>query len=140
MNGVEILWATLVALILAQGIKNTIYYIKTKKFDFRLLFGTGGMPSAHAAVVTALTVATGRYAGWDSPVFAVTLVIAIIIMCDAAGVRRATGQQAKVLNMMLEDIYKEGKIKENRLKELLGHTPTEVIAGAILGIFSALVI
>jgi acid phosphatase family membrane protein YuiD len=134
MKGLDILYPTCIALIVAQFIKNTIFFLKNKKFDFRLLFGTGGMPSGHAATVAALTAATGKSLGWDSPLFAITLVVSIIIMCDAANVRRAAGQQAKVLNMMLEDLYKEGKIKEERLKELLGHTPIEVIAGCILGI------
>jgi hypothetical protein len=118
------------AWIIAQIIKSVIFAVKYRRFDFRTLFKTGGMPSSHSSGSCALATAVGRTEGWETPLFIVTLVFAFIIMNDAAGVRRAAGQQARVLNKMLE----EGKIDAEKVKEFLGHTPTEVIAGGILGI------
>ncbi|MDI6704210.1 MAG: divergent PAP2 family protein [bacterium] len=117
--------------------KLLIYIIKNKKIDFRILVGTGGMPSSHSATVVALATAVGRIEGFRSSIFIVTSIVAIIIMTDAIGVRRAAGEQAKILNRMVDDLYREGKIKETRLKELLGHTPIEVIIGALFGIIVA---
>lgn len=92
------------------------------------------MPSSHAAAVSAISTAVGLHYGVDSPLFALTLLFTIIVITDAQGVRRASGQQAEILNKILDDIYWKKKIQEDRLKELVGHTPMEVIAGIILGI------
>jgi hypothetical protein len=135
----RIFLATILAWFLAQGIKNVIFWIKHKRIDFRLLLGSGGMPSSHSATVSALAISVGKIEGWGSSIFVITLIFAFIIMTDAIGVRRSTGQQAKVLNKMVEDLYKEGRIKETRLKELIGHTPFEVIVGASLGICVGLI-
>ena len=121
--------APFLAWIAAQLIKTLIFAVKYKRFDFRGLLKTGGMPSAHSSGTVALTTVVGRIEGWTSPLFIVTLVFTFIIMNDAAGVRRSAGQQARVLNKMLED----GKIDAERVKEFLGHTPNEVILGGILG-------
>jgi len=115
--------------IIAQTIKSILYTIKYHKFDFRTLFKTGGMPSSHAGGTVALTVAVGRTEGFLSPLFIITLVFTFIIMNDAASVRRSSGQQARILNKMIED----GKIDVERVKEFLGHSPIEVIVGGILG-------
>lgn len=117
------------AWIAAQLIKTLIFAVKYKRFDFRGLLKTGGMPSAHASGTVALTAAVGRTEGWTNPLFIITLVFTFIIMNDAAGVRRSAGQQARVLNKMLED----GKVDAERVKEFLGHTPREVIVGGVLG-------
>jgi hypothetical protein len=121
-------------------LKVGIYAMTNKKFNFKLILGSGGMPSSHSATVMALTTAVGRTQGWHDPLWIITLIFAIVIMTDAVGVRRAAGHQAKVLNQMLDEFYAEGKISETRLKELLGHTPVEVIVGALLGIGIAFVI
>lgn len=103
------------------------------RFNFRWLFDTGGMPSSHSASVAALSTAVGLYYGFHSMLFLITLVFTVITMFDAAGVRRSVGRQASVLNRMLEDLYQKGQVPETRIKELLGHTPFEVFAGAFLG-------
>jgi len=121
--------APFLAWIAAQLIKTLIFALKYKRFDFRGLLKTGGMPSAHSSGTVALTTVVGRIEGWTSSLFIVTLVFTFIIMNDAAGVRRSAGQQARILNKMLED----GKVDAERVKEFLGHTPNEVILGGILG-------
>ncbi|MBI4778096.1 divergent PAP2 family protein [Candidatus Desantisbacteria bacterium] len=127
------------AWLTAQLFKVAIYAMINKKFNFKLLLGSGGMPSSHSATVMALTTAVGKTQGLENPLWAVTLVFALITMTDAVGVRRAAGQQAKVLNKMLDEFCAEGKIGETRLRELLGHTPVEVIVGALLGIGIAII-
>lgn len=129
----QVLWATLFAWLVTQGIKVAGNVIRMRRFNFKWLFGTGGMPSSHSAGVAALATAVGLAHGFDTPIFAVTTVFAIIIMFDAQGVRRMVGRQASVLNQMMEDLYVRGHIGEQRLKELLGHTPLEVFVGALIG-------
>ena len=92
------------------------------------------MPSSHAAAVSGMATAMGLHYGIDSPLFAFTLLIAIIVITDAQGVRRASGQQAEILNKILDDLYWKKRIQEDRLKELLGHTPFQVIVGIIIGV------
>lgn len=119
--------------IIIQTIKCIIWTIRYHRFDFRALFRTGGMPSSHAGGSLALTVAIGRTSGWTSSLFVISLVFTFIIMNDAASVRRSSGQQARILNKMIED----GKIDVERVKEFLGHSPLEVIVGGIIGIIVA---
>jgi hypothetical protein len=135
----KIFLTTLLAWFIAQSTKVAIALILTKKFNFRLIMGTGGMPSAHAASVASLAVAVGKETGFSSPLFIATMVFASIIMFDAQGVRRHAGAQAATLNKMMEEIYFNRGIREERLKELLGHTPVEVFAGALLGIVVAFI-
>ncbi len=118
----------------AQGI------IKKKRFNFRWLFDAGGMPSSHSATVASLATVTGLYFGFGSVLFLVVLIFSVITMFDAAGVRRSVGRQAQTLNKMLDDFYEKGAVPENRVKELLGHTPVEVFAGAFVGIVIAWII
>ena len=114
--------------------------IKTKKFNPERLIGSGGMPSSHSALVCSLTAAIGCIEGFSSSIFALSTVLSLVVMYDAAGGRRAAGQQARILNKIVEEWEKSDLAsKDKRLKELLGHTPKEVIAGAILGIIIALV-
>lgn len=134
----QIFLITLLAWLIAQSIKVTVGVIREKRFNFRWFTGTGGMPSSHAAGVTALATSVGLGYGFNSGLFAVTAIFALIIMFDAQGVRRHTGQQAEILNKIIEDIYFKRVFKEERLRELLGHTPVEVFIGAILGILLAL--
>ncbi len=123
--------------LIAQVLKVIIVILTTKKIDMKRLTGSGGMPSSHTAFVVALSTAVGRDSGWDSPLFALAVVFAAIVMYDAAGVRRAAGEQAAILNVIIEDFRDQHQFKQERLKELIGHTPFEVLAGAILGIFIA---
>jgi acid phosphatase family membrane protein YuiD len=130
---------TISAWCIAQLIKVALGAIRTRKFDFKWLIGTGGMPSAHAAGASALAITAGFDYGFNSGIFALAVVFAIVTMFDAQGVRRSTGSQAKILNTVMEDIYWKGKIQEARLKELMGHTPVEVIVGSCIGILLAII-
>lgn len=98
------------------------------------------MPSTHSALSISVAVSIGYQEGWDSALFALALMISIIVMADAAGVRRATGEQAKVLNRIILEFFEEIKLRDRRLKELIGHTPFEVIVGAIIGFIIATVL
>ena len=129
----------LVACLVAQAIKILLGVIRLKRFDFRWLIGTGGMPSTHAAGVTALSIAIGFQSGFDSSLFAIVIAFTVITLFDAQGVRRWSGRQAQILNKMMEDMYFKRRIQEQRLKELLGHTPIEVLAGMGVGLATALV-
>jgi hypothetical protein len=130
----RILTTTLTAWFLAQTLKVTIAAIKEKRFDFRWFIGTGGMPSSHAAGAAALASSVGLDYGFQTVVFALAATFAVVVMFDAQGVRRATGKQAQILNRIMEDIYWQGKIKEDRLREFIGHTPIEVLVGMLFGI------
>ncbi|MCX5711926.1 MAG: divergent PAP2 family protein [Candidatus Omnitrophica bacterium] len=135
----KILMTTLFAWVFAQTIKVAIGVVRERRFDFRWFVGTGGMPSSHTAGASCLATAIGINYGFGSPYFALAASFAIVVMFDAQGVRRATGRQARILNKITEDIYWQGKIKENRLRELIGHTPIEVIGGFIVGVAVALI-
>lgn len=137
-TGYEVLFVSLTVPLLAQTIKFSLHLIFNKKIDFRLFTTTGGMPSAHSASVMGLSTMVGLILGFDSVEFAIALGYALVVMYDAAGVRRAAGKQAACLNRILDDFYKH-EIQEigGRLKELLGHTPLQVFWGAILGIIYA---
>ena len=136
----HILGVSLTAWFLAQFLKGVFYFIKEKRINFRRFVGAGGMPSSHSALVSSLTVAIGETEGWSSPIAALAIVTALIVMYDAAGVRLAASKQAVVLNKMLDEVFEEGEFHQERLKELLGHTPVEVFAGAALGIVVALLL
>ena len=127
----------LAACVIAQISKIILGTIRERRFDFRWLIGTGGMPSTHAAGVTSLSTTVGFLQGFDSPLFATALAFTIITLFDAQGVRRWSGRQAQVLNKVMEDIYFRRRIHEQRLKELLGHSPVEVVAGVGIGIATA---
>lgn len=130
--------AWLVACLVSQGLKMALGAIRLRRFDFRWLIGTGGMPSTHAAGVTALSLTIGFQAGFNSPLFAAAAAFTVITLFDAQGVRRWSGRQAQILNKMMEDMYFKRRIQEQRLKELLGHTPIEVLAGMGIGVVTAL--
>lgn len=129
----KIFITTLSAWVTAQTIKVCMGIIIQKRFDFRWFVGTGGMPSSHATGASCLATAIGLEYGFDSVYFALAASFAIVVMFDAQGVRRASGRQARILNRIMDDIYWQGRIKENRLRELIGHTPIEVVAGFLLG-------
>jgi uncharacterized protein len=131
----KILMITLLAWVICQGIKIFLGVIRERRFNFKWFIGTGGMPSSHAAGVTALATTCGLYKGFDSAFFALAFVFAVVTMFDAQGVRRSAGQQATILNQLLDDMYWKGKFESGRLLEFLGHTPLQVITGALLGGF-----
>jgi acid phosphatase family membrane protein YuiD len=128
------LLATFLSWMIAQTIKVSINIKHKKRFNFRWFIEIGGMPSAHTASVVALATSVGISDGFASSFFAVSIVLALIVIFDAQFIRRNFGFQAKTLNQIVEDIYKVGTVKEERLKELIGHTPVEVFAGVMLGI------
>ena len=127
---------------IAQVLKTIIHLFLTKQFVAERMIGSGGMPSSHSATVCALATATGMEYGGGSFEFAIAVILAIIVMHDAMGVRRETGIQAKVINEMLEVFTNMGKkmSPEEKLKEFVGHTPLQVLAGAILGILIAVMV
>jgi acid phosphatase family membrane protein YuiD len=138
----------LIAIGLAQFIKVPLYYFPNRSWDWGLLFSTGGMPSSHSAAVTALTFSIGFEYGVDSPLFAISTVFAIIVMFDAAGVRRQAGEQAIMINKLMDDFnhiihemktwnVQNEQVKRKKLKELLGHQPIEVLMGGLFGIVIA---
>lgn len=129
----KIFITTISTWIIAQTIKVLIGAFRQKKFDFRWFVGTGGMPSSHAAGASCLAVSIGMAHGYDSTYFALAAAFAVVVMFDAQGVRRSSGRQARILNKIMEDIYWQGKVHEGRLRELIGHTPIEVIGGLLLG-------
>lgn len=133
----EVFNASFISWFLAQALKVVITLLTKKKFDLYRFVGSGGMPSSHSSMVMGLSTAVGLKAGWDSISYGISLVFALIIMYDASGVRRAVGKQAIILNKILEDRHNHKPIGEKRLKELVGHTPVEVFAGALLGIVVA---
>lgn len=131
---------TVAAWLVAQSIKVALGVFREKRFNFRWFVGTGGMPSSHAAGVSALATSIGVSYGFDSALFAVSLVFALIVLFDAQGVRYSSGKQAEILNKMLDDIYWQKRLDDKQVKEFLGHTPVEVFAGIALGIFVSLLL
>lgn len=121
---------------LAQVLKVVVVLLTKRRLDWRYIWASGGMPSSHSAFVCACAAATGSLYGFSSALFAISAVLAIVVMYDAANVRKAAGEQAKILNYIMEH-WNEMKpeLFGKELKELLGHTPLQVIAGALLGIF-----
>ena len=138
LNLNPILTVALLAWFVAQVLKTLINFILLGKFQLERMWGDGGMPSAHSATVCAMVIATARSEGFGSAIFAVAAVVAIITMHDAMGVRRETGEQAKVLNKMIEqwiDVTEKNApfLQNMHLKELVGHTPLQVLAGFVVG-------
>ncbi len=130
----QAIWVPLVAWFIAQFLKVIIHFALKKSFDLSLMWSPGGMPSAHSALMTALATTIGLKYGFTSPLFAISLAVAFIVMYDAAGVRRTVGYQSTMLNKMLDELFKGDKEFSQRLAEIIGHTKWEVFAGAMLGI------
>lgn len=136
----HILIVSTLACLIAQLIKAIVELIRHGKVSIRYLVATGGMPSAHSTLVSSLATGIGLKEGWDSPVFAIAVLFAVIVMYDAAGVRQAAGKQARILNQIMDEFFQDGKqVSEERLKELLGHTPFQVLVGLALGVCISLV-
>ncbi len=126
--------------MLAQLAKGIVVLIQQHRLNFQYIFGAGGMPSSHSALVTALATSAGRVYGVQSAYFAISIVFAAIVMYDAAGVRRAVSIQARILNQMMEDYFHHKGIKQEKLRELIGHTPLQVWVGAIIGVLVGLLV
>ena len=133
-DGLEIILSAISANFLAQFYKFILFIIVNKQVNFKRLFQTGGMPSSHSAFMMAMTTSTGIISGFNSVAFAIALTISLVVMYDAAGLRRAVGRQASVLNQIVAEIFSEHPhLSSQKFKELLGHTPVEVFIGALLG-------
>jgi acid phosphatase family membrane protein YuiD len=131
------LWAGLFGWMVAQTAKMINCLVESRRLDFSYMVSTGGMPSAHSAMATSLATSLGLCEGFDSAVFALGAAFAIVVMFDAQSVRKAAGEQAKLLNQILDELLREHHLSENKLKELLGHTRLEVFMGGIVGIMTA---
>lgn len=138
-TGIEVIISLVVSNIIAQVLKTVAFAIKNRRLDFSMLVTTGGMPSSHSSSVVGMSTTVGLIEGFDSVAFAICFCICAVVMYDAAGVRRSAGKQAEVLNTIVQEIFSDThKVSQGKLKELLGHSPKEVIAGAALGIVVAL--
>ncbi|HLC33422.1 MAG TPA: divergent PAP2 family protein [Anaerolineales bacterium] len=132
-----VLIAALIAWSIAQVVKIPLHFLLKREWDWSLLMSAGGMPSSHSALVVAVTHAIGLTLGFGSPLYALAVVLAMIVLYDATGVRRQAGEHARVINAIVSDLVAGHPLKEEQLKELIGHTPGEVIAGATLGLVVA---
>lgn len=135
--------ACLIASLMAQILKLPLEYLRTKQWDWSLLFGTGGMPSSHSAVVTAAAAGVGHYAGFDTPLFGLAFAIATVVIYDATNIRRQAGFHAQQINRIIKELI-EGKVKPveefDELREVLGHSPAEALGGIVLGIIVSVII
>jgi acid phosphatase family membrane protein YuiD len=135
-----ILLSALVAWTIAQILKVLIEFVTLKRWNWALLFEAGGMPSSHSAMVSSAALSIGLFIGFDQPVFAVASILAMIVIYDATGIRREAGRQAALINTMIEDLAKGKLDQQDRLKEVLGHTPGEAILGMLLGLVIAVLV
>jgi uncharacterized protein len=133
----RVLIAGLIAWALAQVIKIPLYFLQTRRWNWALLLTTGGMPSSHSALMTAITLAIGLYYGFDHPTFALGVAVTMIVTYDAAGVRQQAGIHAQRINLIIDELMRGHPINENDLREVLGHTPLEVAGGILLGLVVA---
>lgn len=135
----RVLITALIAWALAQVIKLPVEYLQRRRWNWALLLSAGGMPSSHSALITSTTLAVGLFGGFDTPVFALAFAITMIIVYDATGVRRQAGKHAAKINMLINELFSGQPISQEKLKEVLGHSPREAIAGILLGIAIALI-
>ncbi|MDX2085506.1 MAG: divergent PAP2 family protein [Candidatus Melainabacteria bacterium] len=140
-TGLEVILASVSSALAAQLIKFGWFVLKSGRLNFRIIVETGGMPSSHSASMTGMATSVGLLSGFDSVSFAISVGVAMVVMYDAAGVRRAAGRMASVLNQVVVDVYQhhEEKLPE-RMRELLGHTPVEVLVGGALGVLLAVML
>ena len=135
----RVLVTMLTAWLLAQVIKIPLDYLYTRRWNWALLLSVGGMPSSHSSLLTSATVATGLYYGFDHPLFAIGVAITMVVTYDAAGVRRQAGIHAQRINVIFEELLRGHIVDQKELREVLGHTPLEVIGGVLFGLFVAIV-
>lgn len=133
----QVLWSALVPWSLAQIIKVPLEYFSTRRWNWALLLSAGGMPSSHSALVAGTCHAIGLRAGFDSPIFALSFVLAMIVIYDATGIRRQAGKHAEIINAIVDDLAAGHPLQQEKLREVLGHTPLEALGGTVLGLLSA---
>jgi acid phosphatase family membrane protein YuiD len=136
----RVLITALIAWGLAQILKIPLEYLRTREWDWTMLFASGGMPSSHTALMVSATHAVGLYEGFDSALFAVAVAITMIVTYDAAGVRRQAGMHAERINVLFDELLRGHIWDDEELREVIGHTPLEVIGGVVWGIFITTVI
>lgn len=136
----RVLVTALIGWFLGQALKVPIEYLIKRRWNWALWFGSGGMPSSHSSLIVSTTLSIGLYYGFSNPLFALAFAVAMIVVYDAAGVRRQAGFHAEKINWVIEELFAGRPIPQERLKEVLGHTPNEVIGGVILGVLVALAI
>jgi len=129
-----VLIGALIAWSLAQGGKLPLEYIRSRRWNWSLLFSTGGMPSSHTALVTAIAHGTGMVSGFDSPAFALGVALAMVVIYDATGIRRQAGLHAEMINAMFQDLMEGHPLQQEKLAEVLGHSPGEAFVGLLLGL------
>ena len=133
-NSIEIILSAIIANFIAQFYKFVVFLVVNRQINFKRLFQTGGMPSSHSSFMMAMATSTGLINGFNSTFFAIAFTMALLVMYDAAGLRRAVGKQASVLNQIVAEIFSEHpNLSTQKFRELLGHTPVEVFVGALLG-------
>ena len=137
-NGILI--SALTAWFIAQAVKPFIGYSRTRRWNWGLWFSAGGMPSSHSALMSSTALSAGMFEGFDSAAFAISVAIMMIVLYDATGVRRQAGMHAERINRIINEIFTGQPISEKELKEVLGHTPRQVIAGVLLGVTIALIV
>ena len=135
----RVLIAALVSWFLGQALKVPVEYLLKRQWNWALWFSSGGMPSSHSSLMVATTLSVGLYHGFDNPLFAIAFAISMIVVYDATGVRREAGFHAQKINLLIEELFRGQRIPQAQLKEVLGHTPREVIAGILLGTVVALI-
>ena len=135
----SVLMTAIAAWVIGQLLKLPGYYILHHKWNWGMIFSPGGLPSSHSALITATALSIGLYHGFSTPLFGLAVAIALIVIYDSTGVRRQAGLHARVINEIMEEIFAGRPIPEKQLREVLGHTPVEAIAGVLLGIIIALI-
>ena len=135
-----VLISGLTAWFLAQILKTPLEFLWSKRWNWGAVFSAGGMPSSHSALMTSTTLAAGLFVGFDTPVFALSLAVTMIVVYDAAGVRRQAGIHAERINLLVQELFKGHDVSQELLKEVIGHTPRQVVAGVLLGVTIALLV
>jgi acid phosphatase family membrane protein YuiD len=134
----HVLMTAMAGWFLAQLLKVPVDFLRGHHWNWALFFAAGGMPSSHSALVTSTAMAAGLHYGFDSPIFAVAVAVAMIVVYDATGVRRQAGMQAQTINILVEELLQGHPISEQHLREVLGHTPLEALGGVLLGLVVAM--
>ncbi len=135
----KVLIAVMISWLLAQALKIPTEYLRSRRWMWAMFFAAGGMPSSHSALLVSGTLAVGLYHGFDDPLFGIAVAITMIVVHDAAGVRRQAGMHAERINLLFEELLKGHMWDEKGLKEVIGHTPLEVVGGILLGFFVTII-
>lgn len=136
----KVVIAAMISWLLGQGLKFPFEYLFNKRWDWTIMFSTGGLPSSHSAVMTAVALSIGLIDGFDTSLFALAAATGLIVIYDATGVRRQAGFHAERINQIMRAFFESGRFMDNDLKEMLGHTPFEVFSGILLGAIISLVV